>query len=138
MICLNSLNVRSKIWHDPFGFMNFLNSFPFRRLIYLREGTQYLPKMQSHYFKKSNMWVWRTSFIKFLLSVKHCVFSGPYFPVFGLNTGKYEPEKTSYFTQWIKLENIHKIINSSWAPKNTVPSILFKAFLLELLGLSLL
>ena len=24
-------------------------------------------------------------------------FSGPYFPVFGLNTGKYGPEKTSYF-----------------------------------------
>ena len=24
------------------------------------------------------------------------VFSGPYFPVFGLNTGKYGPEKTPY------------------------------------------
>ena len=28
---------------------------------------------------------------------KHGVFPGPYFPVFGLNTGKHEPEKTSYF-----------------------------------------
>ena len=35
--------------------------------------------------------------------IKHCVesvqirsFSGPYFPVFGLNTGKYGPEKTPY------------------------------------------
>ena len=25
---------------------------------------------------------------------KYGVFSGPYFPVFGLNTGKYGPEKT--------------------------------------------
>ena len=27
---------------------------------------------------------------------KYRVFSGPYFPVFGLNTGKYGPEKTPY------------------------------------------
>ena len=27
---------------------------------------------------------------------KYGVFSGPYFPIFGLNTGKYEPEKTPY------------------------------------------
>ena len=27
---------------------------------------------------------------------KYGVFSGLYFPVFGLNTGKYEPEKTLY------------------------------------------
>ena len=27
---------------------------------------------------------------------KNRVFSGPYFPVFGLNTGKYGPEKTPY------------------------------------------
>ena len=27
---------------------------------------------------------------------KYGVFSGPYFPVFGLNTGKYGPEKTLY------------------------------------------
>ena len=26
---------------------------------------------------------------------KYGVFSGPYFPVFGLNTGKYRPEKNS-------------------------------------------
>ena len=29
-------------------------------------------------------------------SVQNGVFSGPYFPVFGLNTGKYGPEKTPY------------------------------------------
>ena len=29
-------------------------------------------------------------------SSKYGVFSGPYFPVFGLNTGKYGPEKTPY------------------------------------------
>ena len=27
---------------------------------------------------------------------KYGVFSGPCFPVFGLNTGKYEPEKAPY------------------------------------------
>ena len=27
---------------------------------------------------------------------KYEVFSGPHFPVFGLNTGKYGPEKTPY------------------------------------------
>ena len=34
---------------------------------------------------------------------KYGVISGSYFPVFGLNTGKYGPEKTPYldsFTQW--------------------------------------
>ena len=34
---------------------------------------------------------------------KYGVFSGPYFPVFGLNTGKYGPEKLriwTLFTQW--------------------------------------
>ena len=33
--------------------------------------------------------VWKVS--------KNRVFSGPYFPVFGLNTGKHGPEKTPYF-----------------------------------------
>ena len=28
---------------------------------------------------------------------KYGVFSGPYSPIFGLNTGKYGPEKTPYF-----------------------------------------
>ena len=35
---------------------------------------------------------------------KYGVISGPYFPVFGLNTGKYGPEKTPYldtFTQFM-------------------------------------
>ena len=27
---------------------------------------------------------------------KYGVISGPYFPIFGLNTGKYGPEKTPY------------------------------------------
>ena len=27
---------------------------------------------------------------------KYGVFSGPYFPVFGMNTGKYGPEKAPY------------------------------------------
>ena len=33
---------------------------------------------------------------------KHGVFSGPYFPVFGLNTGKYEQEKIPYLDTFLK------------------------------------
>ena len=43
-------------------------------------------------------------------SSKYGVFSGPYFPVFGLNTGKYGPEKTPYldtFHAEIALKAIH-------------------------------
>ena len=36
---------------------------------------------------------------------KHGIFSGPYFPVFGLNTRKYEPVKTS------NLDTFHAVIN---------------------------
>ena len=46
---------------------------------------------------------------------KYGVFSGPYFPVFGLNAGKYGPEKTPY------LDTFHAVIrswNSSQIPKN--------------------
>ena len=32
---------------------------------------------------------------------KYGVFSGPYFPVFGLNTGKYGPEETPYLNMKI-------------------------------------
>ena len=34
------------------------------------------------------------------------VFTGPYFPVFGLNTGKYGPEKTLY------LDTFHVVLNN--------------------------
>ena len=37
---------------------------------------------------------------------KYGVFSGPYFPVFGLNTGKYGPEKTPY------LDTFHAVLLS--------------------------
>ena len=37
---------------------------------------------------------------------KYAVFSGRYFHVFGLNTGKYEPEKTLY------LDTFHKVLTS--------------------------
>ena len=40
---------------------------------------------------------------------KYGVFSGPYFPVFGLNTGEYGPENTPY------LDNFHAVwINGGW------------------------
>ena len=35
---------------------------------------------------------------------KYGVFSGPYFPAFGLNTGKYGPEKTPY------LDTFHTVV----------------------------
>ena len=38
---------------------------------------------------------------------KYGVFSGPYFPVFGLNTGKYGPENTPY------LDTLHVNLNIS-------------------------
>ena len=38
---------------------------------------------------------------------KYGVFSSPYFPVFGLNTGKYGPEKTPY------LDNFHAVYTSA-------------------------
>ena len=51
--------------------------------------------------------------INFSFDGNHCVksvqlrsFSGPYFLVFGLNTGKYGPEKTIY------LEGFHVVIKS--------------------------
>ena len=37
---------------------------------------------------------------------KYGVFSGPYFPVFGLNTGKYVPEKNSVFRHFsLRVQN---------------------------------
>ena len=35
---------------------------------------------------------------------KYGIFSGPYFPVFELNTGKYGPEKTQY------LDSFHTVL----------------------------
>ena len=39
---------------------------------------------------------------------KYEAISGPYFPVFGLNTGKYGPEITPY------LDTFHAVITSSF------------------------
>ena len=35
---------------------------------------------------------------------KHGIFSGPYFPVFSLNTGKYGQEKNSVFGHFSRIE----------------------------------
>ena len=40
----------------------------------------------------------RTTLLQILRCTKYGVFSGPYFPVFGLNTGKYGPEETRIWT----------------------------------------
>ena len=45
---------------------------------------------------------------------KYGVISGPYFPVFGLNTGKYGPEITLY------LDTLHAVFNFSNRPDSDV------------------
>ena len=44
---------------------------------------------------------------------KYGVFSGPYFPVFGLNTGKYGTEKTAY------LDTFHAVVETLWKDMQT-------------------
>ena len=57
------------------------------------------------YFKTNT--AWKVS--------KYGVFSGPYFPAFGLNTGKYGPEKTPY------LDTFHAVYyKKHWIMKLTV------------------
>ena len=47
---------------------------------------------------------------------KYGNFSGPYFPVSGLNTGKYGPEKTSY------LDTFHEVRWNSFVTVQSKPS----------------
>ena len=58
------------------------------------------------YSEKNYCW----SIITALKVYKYRVFSGPYFPVFGLNTGKYGPEKTLY------LDTFHAAHSLRWNP----------------------
>ena len=39
---------------------------------------------------------------------KYGVISGPYFPVFGLNTGRYGPEITLYLDTFHPVNNVHE------------------------------
>ena len=62
--------------------------------------------------------------INYPKSKKHCVksvqirsFSGPYSPIFGLNTGKYGPEKTPY------LDSFHTERKKSIKGVNTDPGM---------------
>ena len=57
------------------------------------------------YFKVMEMcvWVYKTESMREVS--KYGAFSGPYFPVFGLNTEKYGPEKTPY------LDTFHAVNN---------------------------
>ena len=41
---------------------------------------------------------------------KYGVFSGPYFPVFGLNTGKYGPEKTPYLDTFYAVDLLYESV----------------------------
>ena len=47
---------------------------------------------------------------------KYGVFSGLYFPVFGLNTGKYGPEKTPY------LEYFYEVTKKCFTDENSYMS----------------
>ena len=53
-----------------------------------------------------------------LISVTLRSFSGPYFPVFGLNTGKYGPEKTLYL-------DIFRTVYASHTVRNSIPFLVF-------------
>ena len=44
---------------------------------------------------------------------KYGVFSGPHFPAFGLNTGKYGLEKTPYFDTFYVVHIYEKIYKSA-------------------------
>ena len=46
------------------------------------------PRVSNKQYKFTSYCVWKMS--------RYGVFACPYFPVFGLNTGKYGPEKISY------------------------------------------
>ena len=52
---------------------------------------------------------------------KYEVFSGPYFPVFGLNTGKYGPEITPY------LDTFHAVIVAASPQTNDENGLLSSA-----------
>ena len=45
---------------------------------------------------------------------KYGVFSGPYYSVFGLNTGKYGPEKAPYLNTFHAVKNKLNALNSKF------------------------
>ena len=45
---------------------------------------------------------------------KYGVISGPYFPVFGLNTGKYGPEITPYLDTFHSVNQSHTLKTQNW------------------------
>ena len=47
-------------------------------------------------------------------SVQIHIFSGPYFPVFGLNTEKYVPEKTPYLDSFYSVNDINHNMKIKW------------------------
>ena len=62
------------------------------------------------YFKSLLYIFHRPHFVK---RSKHGVFSGPFFPVVGRNTGKYKPEKTPYLgTFHASFKNLTETMNA--------------------------
>ena len=55
-------------------------------------------------------------------SVQILSFSGPYFPVFGLNTGKYGPEKTPY------LDTFHTVLFVNYLLENLLWILQYQNF----------
>ena len=53
---------------------------------------------------------------------KYGVVSGPYFPVFGLDTGKYGPEVTPYFDTFHAVKGAVKSLYFKEETKNVAPS----------------
>ena len=73
-------------------------------------------------------WFIVPKFIHFLVnyhyvkSVQILSFSGPYFPVFGLNTGKYGPEKTPY------LDTFHTVLFVNYLLENLLWILQYQNF----------
>ena len=59
---------------------------------------------------------WRNSYTARKVS-KSGVSSGPYFPVFSPNTGKYEPEKAPYYGVNLRIQSEYR---KTWTRKNSV------------------
>ena len=51
---------------------------------------------------------------------KYGVFSGSYIPVFGLNTGKYGPEKTLYLDTFHAVDAENSVITNTLYAKNII------------------
>ena len=107
-----------KIVFSPFSFLFFDEVSDLRNRILTNQNRNWWCKIVSgtvclrRKLCFSNMSSYRDYCVGYhcVKSVQYGVFSGPYFPAFGLNTGKYGPEKTPY------LDTFHAV----YVPSNRI------------------